>query len=138
MIPVRRGAALACTIAIAAAGLTGCGGSDGGARTGERPASGEPPVGGAGPAGFDARRMATYTCDDWRAADTDGRLQALQALHGIVGGAIVGRHNNGRGRVLADEDAYKLFDRMCKPDYAGGFLLYKVYGRAAGFAGVEP
>lgn len=137
MIAVRRpGLALACALAI---GLAGCGGSDGGGRTGgERPASGEPPVGGAGPAGFDARRMATYTCEDWRKADTDGRLQALQALHGIVGGTIIGRNNNGRGRVLADEDAYKLFDNMCGPDYAGGFLLYKVYGRAAGFAGVAP
>jgi hypothetical protein len=82
--------------------------------------------------------MSTYDCDDWKGADADGRLAALQALHDLVGGPIVGEDANGSGRVLKDEDGYRLLDRICEPDYASAFLLYKVYGRAAGFAGVAP
>jgi hypothetical protein len=109
--------------------FAGCGGSTD---------AGAPPVSGAGPNGLDARAMATYDCDDWKAADTDGRLAALEALTAVVGGPIVGEDANGSGRVLREEDGYRLLDRMCEPEYAAGFLLYKVYGRAAGFAGVAP
>lgn len=118
--------ALLCTGGLA---IAGCGGSS---------EAGAPPVSGAGPNGLDARAMATYDCDDWQAADADGRLAALEALHAVVGGPIVGEDANGSGRVLREEDGYRLLDRMCEPDHAAGFLLYKVYGRAAGFAGVAP
>ncbi|MDX8151284.1 hypothetical protein SK069_06760 [Patulibacter brassicae] len=126
--PGRRRAlvALLCAGGLAVAG---CGGDDG---------ASAPPVSGAGPNGLDARAMSTYDCDDWKAADADGRLAALEALHHLVGGPIVGEDANGSGRVLAEEDGYRLLDRICKPDYAAGFLLYKVYGRSAGFAGVAP
>lgn len=127
----RPGARRAVLGLVCAAGLAvaGCGGSA---------EAGAPPVSGAGPNGLDARTMATYDCDDWKAADADGRLAALEALHAVVGGPIVGEDANGSGRVLREEDGYRLLDRICEPEYSAGFLLYKVYGRAAGFAGVAP
>jgi len=124
----RRAGAAAVALALA---LAGCGGGEAGAPD-------APPVSGAGPNGLDARAMATYDCTDWKRADTDGRLAALDGLHAVVGGPVNGSGANGHGRVLRDEDAYRLLDRICAPDHARGFLLYKVYGRAAGFAGVAP
>jgi hypothetical protein len=40
--------------------------------------------------------------------------------------------------VLEEEQAYDLFQAYCKQPFARGFLLYKLYGRAAGFAGQAP
>lgn len=42
---------------------------------------------------------------------------------------------SGSGSVLDDKQAYDLFDNYCKNDFARGFKLYKLYERAAAFAG---
>ena len=54
---------------------------------------------------------------------------------------LAGREGNnasepsGSGAVLDDEKAYELFNNYCKEDFARGFKLYKLYERAAAFAG---
>ena len=37
--------------------------------------------------------------------------------------------------MLDDDQAYDLLEGQCEPEFAGAFKLYKLYGRAAAFAG---
>jgi hypothetical protein len=46
-----------------------------------------------------------------------------------------GSSPSGTGAVLDDKQAYDLFNRYCASSFARGFKLYKLYERAAAFAG---
>jgi hypothetical protein len=77
-------------------------------------------------------------CNDWKQANTAQRLGTIQQLKDFASGPIVGNNATspaGRGSVLDDKDAYNLFDRYCANQFARGFKLYKLYERAAAFAG---
>jgi hypothetical protein len=77
-------------------------------------------------------------CSDWNQANTEERLGTIQELKGFAGGPVVGNNASspsGTGAVLDDKQAYELFDNYCKADFARGFKLYKLYERAAAFAG---
>jgi hypothetical protein len=41
----------------------------------------------------------------------------------------------GRGAVLGEKQAYDLLESACEAEFAQGFKLYKLYERAAAFAG---
>jgi hypothetical protein len=84
------------------------------------------------------RPLGTYTCSDWRSADSTLRTRLLARLHRWNGGAVEGDRLIGYGSVLTDDRATALFDGRCSAPYAGAFALYKMYGQAAGFAGVAP
>jgi hypothetical protein len=67
------------------------------------------------------------------------RLAVIRQLRDIAGGEVAGSAGSvGRGGVLDDKQAYDLFQGYCKEHFARAFLLYKLYGRAAGFAGQAP
>jgi hypothetical protein len=77
-------------------------------------------------------------CSDWNRANTEERLGTIRELKGFAGGPVVGNNASspsGTGAVLDDKRAYELFDNYCKADFARGFKLYKLYERAAAFAG---
>jgi hypothetical protein len=77
-------------------------------------------------------------CHDWNQANTEQRLGTIKQLKGFAGGPVVGNSASapsGRGAVLDDQQAYDLFNNYCKADLARGFKLYKLYERAASFAG---
>ncbi len=77
-------------------------------------------------------------CNDWNQANTEQRLGTIQELKGFAGGPVVGNNANspsGTGAVLDDKQAYDLFNRYCAESFARGFKLYKLYERAAAFAG---
>ena len=77
-------------------------------------------------------------CNDWNQADTSQRLGTIQQLKDFAGGPVVGNNASepsGTGSVLGDKQAYDLLDNYCKNQFARGFKLYKLYERAAGFAG---
>jgi Right handed beta helix region len=84
------------------------------------------------------RALGLYTCRDWRGADGTLRTRLLARLHRWNGGAVVGDRLLGFGSVLSDQRASALFDDRCSAPYAGRFMLYKMYGQAAGFAGIAP
>jgi hypothetical protein len=84
------------------------------------------------------RPLGTYTCRDWRRADATLRTRLLARLHRWNGGAVVGDRLVGFGSVLTDSRASALFDGRCRASYSDGFALYKMYGQAAGFAGIAP
>jgi hypothetical protein len=76
-------------------------------------------------------------CHDWNEANLLERLGTIRELKDFAGGPVVGNNASapsGRGSVLSDKQAIDLFDNYCKEDFARGFKLYRLYGRAAGFA----
>jgi hypothetical protein len=116
--------ALAAAATLVAAALAGCGSS-----------STAPPPG-AGPNVGASINLAD--CSDWNRATTEERLGTLQQLKNFAGGPVVGVSGNapaGRGAVLDDKQAYDVLSNYCKPTFARGFKLYKLYDRAAAFAG---
>ena len=134
MRPVRGAAGLplralgACVGAVAAFALAGCG-------------SDEPPQGaGVGVGLTAAPRVEVFTCQDWKDSDPQTRFSTVAKIRTFVGGQVTGSGagNSGRGTVLDDEQAYEFFDQYCEQDLAAHFLLYKLYGRAAGFIGQAP
>ena len=124
MRAVREAAALSAACAALVAG--GCGGDGEGA----------PP---AGVQRFDdPTRLMQYTCEDWKRAAPAQRVAVLGALREVTGGPVTGGGVAGRGTVLEDDAAQRLFDGHCRNRYARSFVLYKLYGQAAGFIGVAP
>ena len=77
-------------------------------------------------------------CNDWNQASTEQRLGTIHDLKNFAGGPVVGNNAgspSGTGAVLDDKQAYDLFQNYCKESFARGFKLYKLYERAAAFAG---
>lgn len=114
------------TVVLLASGiLAGCGGGpttdDGGLAVPER-------------LGGDSIRVAD--CADWRDITPRERFDVVALLHDFYGTPI-GPGDGGPqapGPTLDDDDAYDLLEGQCAASYASAFKLYKLYGRAAGFA----
>lgn len=119
-------ARLALTLCAISLALGGCGESDegNGSAKGERPAN--------LPADFN---IQLFNCSDWKKSDEEVRAYVVRRLSEIVGGDITGRGATGRGSTLTEDQAHRLFDGTCGSPKARGFLLYKLYGHAAGFGG---
>jgi len=117
---LRAAAGVVLAAALAALAVAGCGGG-----------SGEAHEDGAGARIGVPLRLAD--CTDWKQADVAERLGTLGQLSGFAGGEVAGT-GGGTGPVLAEERAYDLFQGYCRPGFARSFKLYKLYGRAAGFA----
>lgn len=114
-------------IVLCALSLAACGSDDGDGGGGgkvERPAN--------LPADFN---LQLFNCSDWKESDEEVRAYVVNRLEEVVGGQITGRGANGRGSTLTDDQARRLFDGSCGSPKARGFLLYKLYGHAAGFGG---
>jgi hypothetical protein len=116
--------------AIAAVGLGACLAACGGSSDSSREAAGH-----AG-AGIGAT-VRTADCADWREAEVAQRLATVRQLraYNIAPIATGAPGPQAPGAVLADERAYDLLQDYCAQPFARGFKLYKLYGRAAGFAG---
>jgi hypothetical protein len=84
-------------------------------------------------------QLATYNCSQWRAAGTHTRGVVVRELHRFYGLPVAGRHRaQAYGTVLTNTQALQLFDGYCRQPYARNFTLYKLYARAAAFAGGAP
>jgi len=120
-----RPAAVALAATVAAALLAACGSGS----------STQPQVN-VGPNVGQPIRLAD--CNDWNQANTEQRLGTINELKNFASGPVVGNNAgdpSGTGAVLDDKKAYQLFDNYCKVGFARGFRLYKLYERAAAFAG---
>jgi hypothetical protein len=118
-------AAKALAVLALLAGIAGCGSG-----------SATPPRHGAGPNVGQPINLAD--CSDWNQANTEERLGTIEELRNFAGGPVVGNSAtapSGTGSVLDDKQAYDLFNGYCKEEFARGFKLYKLYERAAAFAG---
>jgi hypothetical protein len=115
--------ALAAGICLAA--LAGCGGRGHSLKSAGRDAASIP--------------LSTFNCAQWLTASARVRKVVLQELRGFYGGPISGkRRTAGYGTVLSDAQATRLFDSYCARPFARDFTLYKLYARAAAFAGSAP
>jgi hypothetical protein len=127
-------AALAATILLA-----GCGGGD---APRPEPAAVEPASGGSKPEGvvdisgtepvgeMTAGSVAQLAeCSDWLDADEGERIATIDDIR-----SQINLQDSGiDAPALTDEEAAELFDGACRPRYAGGFRLYKLYARGVGF-----
>lgn len=110
----------ACALGLATA-IAGCGG--------ETSSSGPD----AGVGGVVAAPINLADCEDWQQADADERLGTIEQIRNFTGGEVAGTESGGV--VLEDDRAYELFESYCQNEFARGFKLYKLYGRAAAFDG---
>ena len=82
--------------------------------------------------------IRTVDCADWKKGSVVQRNNTVIALRGFAGGQVGSSAQMRRGPVLNDGQAYRLFQSYCSKYFARGFKLYKLYERAAGFAGHQP
>jgi len=126
-----RAAALAAALLLLI-GLGGCGSDDGepAARDDGRPdrvvdVSGTDPVGQM----LAGSVAALVTCRDWKGADEKERLATIADIRS----QLAPQSSGIEIPELTDEEAAEVFDNSCRPGWAGGFRLYKLYAKAAGF-----
>jgi hypothetical protein len=81
------------------------------------------------------RALGLYTCNDWRAGGSGRRSALLGRLGHFTGGRVTGSGMLGYGSVLTRSRAASILDRRCAEPGSKTFMLYKLYGEAAGFAG---
>jgi hypothetical protein len=74
-------------------------------------------------------------CANWQLATVVQRRTTVEQLRRFAGGQVGSSAGIQRGPVLSDDRAYKLLQSYCAKPFARGFKLYKLYTRAAAFAG---
>ena len=114
-----------------ALGVSACG--DSGSDSRDRPERAKQPA--TLPADFN---LQLFDCADWNRADPAVRAYVLDRLHTLANDQVSGPGVRGRGSVLTDEQATRLFDSRCGSPRARGFVLYKLYAYARGFVGRGP
>ena len=129
-----RVAALLLLIALGGCGSSGAGDDDstaaGGGQAGEVvDISGTDPVGQilAGSA------AALVTCGDWKGAGEEARLATIEDIRS----QLAPQDSGIELPQLTDDEAAEVFDNSCKPGWAQGFRLYKLYAQAAGFVSLK-
>jgi hypothetical protein len=73
-------------------------------------------------------------CRDWNAG-TEAEKQATIA---DIRRSLTPQSQEASGAPLSDQRAYELFERTCRPAFAQGFELYKLYAQAAALAPLKP
>lgn len=126
--PQALSARLAAALIACALALGACGDSDDSGSKDDGPAPRPANL----PADFN---IQLFNCANWQQSDEKVRAYVVDRLETIVGGQITGQGADGRGSTITDEQAHRLFDGTCGSPRARGFLLYKLYGHAAGFSG---
>ncbi len=137
--PELRAAALAALLAglgLALLALAGCGSGDepANAATKDKP-SGVIDISGTEPVGeMSAGSVAALAdCSDWKGGNEKQRVATIDDIRGQL------NPQDGGFKVpeLTDAEAEEMFDRSCKPSWAKGFRLYKLYAQAVGFVSVK-
>jgi hypothetical protein len=104
--------------------LAGCGGSGSSKKPAETGPK-APPVG----------SVRTADCTAWKKGTVAQRRSTVFYLRKFAGGPVGSSGGIQRGPVLSDARAYRVLEGYCKNRFARGFKLYKLYERAAAFAG---
>jgi len=128
-----RAAALAAAAALLLLiGLGGCGSDDGepAAQADERP-DGVVDISGTEPVGemLAGSVAALVSCSDWKGANEEERLATIADVRS----QLAAQDSGLEIPELTDEEAAEVFDNSCRPGWADGFRLYKLYAKAAGF-----
>lgn len=125
-------AGLGAILVLALAGA-GCGSedSDAAAGAGPDPDGAVVDISGTEPVGeMTAGSVAQLAeCRDWNGGTPEQQLATIADVR-----SQINLEDSGiDAPALTDEEAQEMFDRSCKPAWAQGFRLYKLYARAAGW-----
>jgi hypothetical protein len=122
LTPLRRLALV--SILCSLIGLAACGGSD---TSAPRTTASAAPA----PTGATVR---TANCMLWKVLDPGDRRALVKGLRAFFSQRLdTGAHE----RLLPDDRAYQLITNYCRLPFARAFLLYRLYGNAAAFAGTS-
>ena len=115
-------------------GLGGCGsdaGDDDSGAAGAGQAEGVVDISGTDPVGqiLAGSSAALVTCGDWKGANEEERLATIADIRR----QLAPQDSGIELPQLTDDEAAEVFDNSCKPEWAQGFRLYKLYAQAAGF-----
>ena len=118
--------------------LAGCGSDDGdgGEAAAGKARSGEVvDISGTEPVGqkLGGSVAQLVTCRDWKGANEEERLATIDDVRR----QLAPQDSGIELPQLTDEEAERVFDSSCTPEWAGGFRLYKLYAQAAGFVTLE-
>ena len=69
-------------------------------------------------------------CADWKAGTREQRFATIRDIRGQT----TPQTDPDAKSPLPDEEAYKVFQSACKPEWADSLRLYKLYFRVQGFA----
>jgi hypothetical protein len=126
---LRTGLLAAALLALVLA-LGGCGGEEPSQARQDRP-DGPIDISGTDPVGqmIGGSVAPLAMCADWKGASEPERLATIADIR-----AQLSAQDSGISvPVLTDEEAAEVFDTACRPSWAAGFRLYKLYARAVGF-----
>jgi len=68
-------------------------------------------------------------CSDWTGASAPERLATIDEIRT----QLAAQDSGISAPELTDEEAGEMFDTACRPSWAAGFRLYKLYARGVGF-----
>ena len=69
-------------------------------------------------------------CRDWRGGSVKRRYATIEDIRG----QLTPQSSKSAESDLSDEDAYRIFQRVCATSYSDELRLYKLYAHAQGFA----
>ena len=115
-------------LAAVAVGLPACGGDeDDGAAGRDKDA----PVDIRGVGLMSGNSTAQFAnCRDWRKGSVERRYATIEDIRG----QLTPQTSKTAESDLSDEDAYRMFQRVCANDFSNELRLYKLYARAQAFA----
>jgi hypothetical protein len=115
-------------VLLAGALLGGCGGD------GKQPAGRADEARGKRPESVGRRSAGSVVqfvdCSDWRRGSRAEREMTVIELRD----QLTIQTARSSASPLPDARAYEIFQKACKPEFAGSLRLYKLYARAQGFA----
>jgi hypothetical protein len=124
---VSRTGLAALVLAAAAAALPACGADDGD-RAGR---DSDAPVDIRGVGLMSGNSTAQFAnCRDWRG----GSVERRYATVGDIRGQLTPQRSRSAESDLSDEQAYRIFQRVCANGFSDELRLYKLYARAQAFA----
>ena len=123
---VSRTGLAALVLAAAAAALPACGADDG-----DRAGRDSDPVDIRGVGLMSGNSTAQFAnCRDWRG----GSVERRYATVGDIRGQLTPQRSRSAESDLSDEQAYRIFQRVCANGFSDELRLYKLYARAQAFA----
>lgn len=123
--------ALAAIVAVTAVAAAGCGSDGSEGAEPDRDADEVVDISGTEPVGeMTAGSVASLVeCRDWNEATPEQQVATIADVR-----SQINLEDSGvEAPALTDSEAQEVFDDACRPAWAGGFRLYKIYARAAGF-----
>jgi hypothetical protein len=69
-------------------------------------------------------------CRDWRAGSMERRYATIEDIRG----QLTPQSSESAVSDLSDEQAYRIFQRVCASEFSDELRLYKLYARAQAFA----